>query len=334
MLKNVLVFLLAVFFVAGCGGIANKEASTDIKAESKLESKSEFELETAKYRVYARQNNFLNWILDRNLKDYFEAAGREEQPKKTNVSVSAISESYLAKIEQAYKYVDQKPPIDAVDNNVKELYPKIKKLTEVFREAELYYKSKGYVDDNYKKAQEIHAKMLKADSEYRPLKDKFSGSFNAFTVEFEKKEMDEWQQKDFMVHYSAQDVLNKAKELQQEMDAQNVKARNILDMDFAKFKEKYDNLIKAAEQFQAYAKDSDQLKKEGIDPDKSSFENYSGGIANVKVAAREIFERLKSKQAFQRYQLVNTRWERGTPENYNDQLNDAIKAHSHWMWGY
>jgi hypothetical protein len=125
-------------------------------------------------------------------------------------------------------------------------------------------------------------------------------------------------------------VLTRAEELQQELDDQQITAANILDIDVAKFMDKYNLLIEDVNEIMKYSKDEEQGKKEGItnfDP----YKTYIGDIVQVKVAATQLKERVQNKKSFKTYQLRSKFFmesQDGAPEKFSRKLSDALRSYN------
>lgn len=321
MCKKILIMLFTCIFLTSCGSVPDSPNKSQVDPQKEVE----------KYNSYVHMTG-VSLMLSEIQKDYFNHIGKDEQPKKIEGNKpyrpSSVSDSYLTLIEKASGYAEQEPAFSALDNDIKEIYPKLTGMVTLWYEIEEYYNKKEYLFDDYQKAQLLHTRILNLSSEFQPLHEKLLTDLNAFSVELEKKEMDRWKKADFMIHYSARDVLIKAKALQEEMNAQNINSSNILDMNAEKFEEKYDQLTEALEQFRTYLNDENRRNKEGIRTDSSNFKKYYETTSDLKASASEIFERVRDKKALERYELMWPENTPGTPEKYTKKLTEAGAAYN------
>jgi hypothetical protein len=308
----------------------NKASEPVVKNQDVVPTKED---EIYKYNAYIDLNNFIVKEFAETLEDYFDELGNDPEPSfKKNFSFRprAISKYDKEKLEKAFVVAAQQPQYMSVDGALQELYPTMTELMNLLTEAHSYYELKNYVDDDYVKAKELHKKIVDCYKIYQPLAKKYCNALNVIAIEREKSSLENYKNNGQMLRYHCLRVLTRAEELQQELDDQQITAANILDIDVAKFMDKYNLLIEDVNEIMKYSKDEEQGKKEGItnfDP----YKTYIGDIVQVKVAATQLKERVQNKKSFKTYQLRSKFFmesQDGAPEKFSRKLSDALRSYN------
>ncbi len=313
------------------GGEASGESGP--KSDDKQKNKAMEEAkEVEKYNAYVQLNNFMTGRLDQVLNRYFEKLGDGEQPiieKHFGFTMLSISASDKTALNKQFGYAEKTPAFPAVDPVVMKLKPVMNDLIAILSEADDYYETKGYVDDNFAKSKELHTKIVKATDAYYAVGDEFLTAMAEMGTERRKEDLKKYQDNDEQIRYSALKFLIDAEALSAETDEQGITARNILDLDMGKFKAKYDVLVEDLNLLTQHSQDESRLKKEGFD--SHYLKRYVDEAKKVKVAASEIIERVNRKSKVDDFHLKNrffTENQDGTPEKFSKTLRGAIENYN------
>ncbi|MCM3270528.1 YiiG family protein [Paenibacillus elgii] len=289
-------------------------------------------MEVGKYNAYVGLNNFMTGRLDQVLTDYFDKFGDEEQPvidKNFSFTMLSISSSDAKALETQFGFADKAPAFPAIDPVVVRLKPAMNDLTAILSEAREYYKTKGYVDDHFAKAKEMHPKIVKAADAYYAVADEYLKAMAGMGAQRKKESLKKFQENDEQIRYGALKFLVDAQALSAEMEEQGVTAKNILDLDMEKFRAKYDPLVDDLKNLTQHAQDEKRLKKEKIE--SYNLNSYIEEAQKVKVAASDIIERVNKKREVDEFHLKNrffTENQDGTPEKFEMTLRDAIQKYN------
>lgn len=279
--------------------------------------------ENQKYFAYIALDNFVTGKLDKSLNYYFEKFGDTEEikvDKSYNLQTGILLQFDKVELEKNLEYASKNPSLGELDNCIKKLDPKLKKLIDLLDEADSYYKLKSYIDDDFVKGKSLHKKIYLQYNEVKPLTKKFSSVFESEFLKKSKTDLESFEKKDFIIRYYALSVILRAKNLEVELNNQGITSKNVSDLDIDAFKEKYNLLVEDTNKFLNYSKDADRIKKENLDPNFEYANAFKYRIADVKAAATDILIRAQNGN-------INSTSKDGTPEDYNEKIKEAVSEY-------
>lgn len=272
-----------------------------------------------KYEAYATLDTFITGKVQESLDYYFSKFRYTEElkaNKNDDLYNGILLEFNKKELEEVFSYYSAEPHFDKVDNSLKRLHPKFKELMQYLSEIDTYYKLKSYVDDDFIKGKELHKKIYSQYIKVKPLKKEFSSNFGDFFREDSKKKLEEFKKNDFMIKYCALSSLLKAKDLEIELQRQNIAKGNMESLDISKFKEKYNLLVADMNKFLEYSKDSNRIKKENID------QGFPYAIMDVKAAATDILTKTQGNDSYRNSSYGRN--QEGTTEYLSNKIKEAI----------
>ncbi|WP_433944598.1 YiiG family protein [Paenibacillus sp. SN-8-1] len=284
-----------------------------------------------KYNAYVGLNNLMTGRINEVLVHYFEKFGAEEQPvieKNLSFIMLGVAETEREVIDKASSYTASQPAFANVDPVVIQLTPVIKDLLSVLDNMKAYYDSKGYVDDNFAKGKQLHAKLVSANTAYETVAKQYFTALQKLDNEQRQAELQKLKNSDQQIRYNALKFMIDAEATAIEMDEQGITARNVLKLDMEKFKAKYDIMTEDLNALLTIAKDKKRIQTEGFN--SFSIQNYVDSATEAKAAASKIIERIHKKQPVSdsdlNGQFLNTT--DGTPENFYYQLSKAVERYN------
>lgn len=302
MKKKFLTALLAavmVFTLTACQGISPAKSSDrddegsdslslppktfgseeDAPAAGELDEESEYLL----YNAYIDINNAMVGRIYDSLDRYFtyvDFEGTEFRLLDENGNYyDCYSLSSAQKdVETAYEIVSGKGEKDALDKAFLDMYPSISTLIQTLNEISDYTSLEAYLEDGYAKSQEQHTALLSVLEEYYTTGDVFRAELSAVAAQRQQEDLEQMKADGYVVLYSLNMVINLAKQIDNELYAEDVWDENILDMDLTVIQPLYDEFSEYVDAVLAYSEDDDALRAEGL----GNSANMSIFIMNMK----------------------------------------------------
>lgn len=349
-MKKIITLLLSVSLmlsVIGCKNYSSEDSkstsvseSSDVKGEN-TSVEDEAKLERArieKYNAYIAFNNFLVSRFDKELNSYYEDVNYQEEFEKIDSTLGSydISDSYNKIIENAKKFSEEEPKMEGLDQNIKDMYPVLTELIKNMNDLSQYIDMKSYVDDDYAKAREFHSKIYPLSNQYYTLEDEFTANLQVLSNEEEKKDLEDYNSKEYYARYHALSVLIKAREMENYLSENNYVGRNILSLDINQFKESYYNeLITEIDECMKYLNDVEQLKKEEFKINSAEIpyevKQYIDAVTEMKASATEIIERVQKQKPINDFDAKSNFFlstTDGTFEKYSDRVGKVIDQYN------
>ncbi|WP_343059887.1 YiiG family protein [Saccharibacillus deserti] len=284
-----------------------------------------------KYNAYVMLNNLMRGRIDEVLIHYFEKFGTEKQPViEDNFSfiMLGVVEQDRAVIDQAKGFIASKPAFASADPAAAKLIPAIQDLLAVLDGMKVYYDSKGYVDDDFAKGKELHAKLLAAYEAYDKSAQDYYTALQKMGDEQRLADLQEFKNAGQDIRYNALKFMIDAEATAMEIEAQGIHAANVLELDLAKFKAKYDVMTADLTALTTLSKDKDQIQKEGLN--EFSIGSYVQAATEAKVGASNIIERIKNKEPVSDSDLSGQFLDstEGTPETFNQLIGKAVERYN------
>lgn len=323
---KVLVTLLMLLLVISCGKKGNdKDRGFDLKNSGGANQQVN---EVQKYNYYIRVYNKL-LSFEKTVGSYFEEVGAEAQFKKPDGSVNADFYDVKNIITELEKAIPAKPKMVELDKASENLLAVFKELKPLAEDMDSYYSGKDYTSDNYKKAQEFHTKLLEIIKKYDAAVLPFRTEMDKKIVEQREKEAKKLQKDGRIIAYNRMVILNAGEEVLNEISRQKLTGANVVSGNAAKFKTLQEKLINVVGEFNKYAKDEKQMKKEGYkDYDLTGFTNKAD---NFKASLANLVERIETKKPISEFALRNQFFlenEKGSPENVIKSFNDLVQEYN------
>ncbi|MCP1306347.1 DUF3829 domain-containing protein [Paenibacillus tyrfis] len=289
--------------------------------------------ETEKKSAYWEMKSYIDsHLLKKVLPHYFENLGDGEQPltpkdyKMLSFSMNSRDRTNKTQVfEKGLSYADKEPAFPTVDPIVIRMKPVINELMAALTEAYDYYDAKDYVDDNFAKGKELHARIRQAAAELYPIKDEFDLAMNNLDTELRKVHLENYKDDKQNIDYTRLKFVVDAEALSAELARQGITAANVLDLDMNAFKPKYDVLV---EDFKILTQQYQDISAKNS-MDKYKYEKFVEAAKEVKAAASEIVERVNKKEKVKNIPSPNdykAEHPSGTPEKFSNKVAGLIRA--------
>ena len=202
--------------------------------------------------------------LDKELLYYFEDTGTEETFKKPVQELTVnipLNQALIDRIKEVSK--SSKPT--ELDKKAGEMIPVLEEMLPVITEMNNYYGGKLYQKDNYKKAQELHSKMIKITEKYNVIANKYEETFQANARDVRENKMQDFVKNKEFTDYNQFIFIRNSEDFVKEISRQNLDASNFTEGNIKEFKVLQEKVNKSLDVFRKTLKNSKQLKKEGFE---------------------------------------------------------------------
>ncbi|MBC1743712.1 DUF3829 domain-containing protein [Listeria welshimeri] len=324
--------ILLVSLLAACG--SDDKASADKEETTKEEKSGAYSGEKLeKYNTYVKLSNAVNTEFPAALTTYFQNYS-DENGKFKKSSNDTYSLGSVSQTENAIKAVNDSTNNSSlsVDSDAKKLVKDLENDTKIFRELETYYTSKGYIDDDFKKAVTLHNELLKSsettNKDIKSFNEKM-GKIIETQQDAAAKEMKDAGQ---ITIYNINDFISKTEKLVTNLDSQNINSANVLDTDLASYEEAYNTFTKSYDALIKASKDEKQLKKEDLTT--ADISGIVSSATETKADASSLLNRIKNKEAVPQSNLENPTFldtTDGTPEKLMASYSSLVDAYNNFI---
>ena len=252
--------------------------------------------------------------LDKELLYYFEDTGTEETFKKPVQELTVnipLNQALIDRIKEVSK--SSKPT--ELDKKAGEMIPVLEEMLPVITEMNNYYGGKLYQKDNYKKAQELHSKMIKITEKYNVIANK----------DVRENKMQDFVKNKEFTDYNQFIFIRNSEDFVKEISRQNLDASNFTEGNIKEFKVLQEKVNKSLDVFRKTLKNSKQLKKEGFE--KEDFDPFITKASAFKRTMDEFVKKMEKKEKASHSASSDSYFaqsEEGTPENILKSYNELI----------
>lgn len=262
--------------------------------------------------------------LDKELLYYFEDTGTEETFKKPVQELTVNVPLNQALIDRI-KEVSKSPKPTELDKKAGEMIPVLEEMLPVITEMNNYYGGKLYQKDNYKKAQELHSKMIKITEKYNVIANKYEETFQANARDVRENKMQDFVKNKEFTDYNQFIFIRNSEDFVKEISRQNLDASNFTEGNIKEFKVLQEKVNKSLDVFRKTLKNSKQLKKEGFE--KEDFDPFITKASAFKRTMDEFVKKMEKKEKASHSASSDSYFaqsEEGTPENILKSYNELI----------
>ena len=262
--------------------------------------------------------------LDKELLYYFEDTGTEETFKKPVQEMTVNIPLNQALIDRI-KEVSKSPKPTELDKKAGEMIPVLEEMLPVITEMNNYYGGKLYQKDNYKKAQELHSKMIKITEKYNVIANKYEETFQANARDVRENKMQDFVKNKEFTDYNQFIFIRNSEDFVKEISRQNLDASNFTEGNIKEFKVLQEKVNKSLDVFRKTLKNSKQLKKEGFE--KEDFDPFITKASAFKRTVDEFVRKMEKKEKASHSASTDSYYaqsEEGTPENILKSYNELV----------
>lgn len=297
----------ALAAMSGCsaipreGGIASETSSQSAGssgADGTLsESITDEASDTELFNAYITVNNLMAGRVNDSLARYFEYVKFQEEfalYEEGRYNGCYDVDYLIEDVEEAYSLVQAKAEKDDLDQSFLSLYPVLTDMMNVLDDIYEYADMKSYLDDDYARAREYHAKLWSDYTAYESLADDFMSRLSAVETERNAEALEQMKEEGLVAFYAVNCVINSAQALQMELYNQGITDETILDMNLESVQPLYDQFTADVESVLGYAEDEEQLTSEGIPVHSAYWSSFLSDMKDTKLSMTEVLEHVKN----------------------------------------
>lgn len=358
MKKSVAIVLTAVMLagsLTACGLTerlqnVDKEVLEAVKgavSDDEKESTEEYEMETAEtesaesfdesteqelYNLYINVNNMMMGRIYDSLDRYFKYVDFQEEFTLLDDWYDCYSVDYLMDdVESAYELASSKPEKSELDEAYLALYTPLTELMNTLTEIYDYTDMKSYLDDDFAKGKELHAKLWSAFGEYEERGELFMDKLSEeeeIRNEATKKEMLD---NGYEAFYAVVSVIDSAQAIEEELYEQGITDDNILDMDMEKIQPLYDEFTSNVEMVLEYSKDEDKLREEGIPVNSAYWGTFISSMRDTKTSMTEVLAKVKAGEPLNEFDTMITMTGECSIASFQEGISSMINDYNHFV---
>lgn len=319
-MKKVLAIIFFTFLlVISCG----KGKKTE---NQKMISRGE------KYNEYIRIYNRMLTV-NQDIKNYFEYAGTDTKVKvPTGKSFSTAISLDRELIESLKANMAKEPKMSQMDKVAKDIVPIMEEMLPVTNEIWIYYEDRVYLRDNYKKAQELHTKLLASSKKFERGMIAYRNLLENSDRERKKKDMKEFKKENQQIRYNIMFFMEQNEKVLEEIEKQKLDAKNFTKADVKKFKTIQKDITKAYNELKKVVVNDEFAKKEGFVTD--DFAMFMSKATDFRAGLATFIDRIEKKDSASKLVMsdnILSSKESGTPENVYFLFNEMIKEHNNLL---
>ncbi|WP_129599723.1 DUF3829 domain-containing protein [Anaerophilus nitritogenes] len=288
-----------IIFMFLVGSLVLLSACKDQPTDKSLEKLSEEEnLSVEKYNAYVEVNNFMEQRFYEVLAYYYKGFGLDKDIYSTNVGsvvISSVSGTELDMFLKNLQVYTKEPTMKELDVAAKELEPTIVELIHILSDAEFYYDSKNYVDDNFEEGRKLHTQICAGYEDYEMKKEKFTNAMKKLCYEQTQKDMQNYIKNNEHIKACSIRYMLTAVEMFDELQKQNINQENILSIDQEKFTDQYNHLLQDINKLIDRVNDPSNHEKTQFE--KNNFRDFIDYAQKTKASAADILNSLNKKDS-------------------------------------
>ena len=229
-----------------------------------------------------------------------------------------------ALIDRIKEVAKSKKPTE-LDKKAGEMIPVLEEMLPVVTQMNGYYAGKLYQKDNYKKAQELHSRILKLTEKYNTVAHEYEEAFQANARDVRENKMQDFVKNKEFTYYNQFIFIRNSEDFVKEISRQNLDASNFTDGNAKEFKILQEKVNKSLDVFRKTLKNNKQLKKEGFE--KEDFDSFITKASAFKRTVDEFVRKMEKKEKASHSASTDSYYaqsEEGTPENILKSYNELV----------
>lgn len=332
-MRKIFTALVLLIALVSCNAKVSDKLKNQVNGNGgSVEDSNGIDKYNANVEFHSRLSSNFSDQIDRYLLDF----GREKNLKVSDSSLS-FSVSDLTSVISSYKEsLNKNPSFAGLDDSARKLLPILEELNKTFIDASQYYKGGDYREDNYKKGQELHTKLLALIDQYDKSFEEYDNALYSKAQEVRMTEYKKAVKKGNLISANRIKTSIAIDGIIDEIYKQKLTGANFTEVgDVAKLQVVYDKFLVAQEELRKVASDPDQIKKENFT--ESSVKSYVDSVVEFKKSAYTLIDRIKTKTKtsefnLERYEEYGQKLflenDEGTPENVYKKSDDVTSNYN------
>lgn len=301
----------------------NKSASGDDFAGNEMSSEL--------YNSYVGVYNMITGEVEQAVQEYFSHVPFSEQflaPEGSDYGVYPVSVSSMRLLETTKHLAEEKAEESDLERVYLELYPVMKDLAGAINEVAGYADKKEYLEDNYKKGEQLHTRIYEGYLQYGALSEEFLAAADPVFEEVSLRDMERMKEDGLEMSYAANVVMTTAMEIQEVIYEQGITDNYLLELDTGALQPLYERYAAEIETCLSVYQDPVKMEKEPYFSDNLYMEQFMGYMKDTKTALDNLFKRVEEKRPVSGPELNATAAADGTIAKFDEAVSDMVDSYN------
>lgn len=283
------------------------------------------------YNLYVSINNEMLGRLADSLGKYFDYVEYQEEYSllDDDYFCYSISSGFFEDLDRAAELLERKEEKSELDEAYLALAPSVRELGEALNEVYEYTDEDSFLEDDYAKGKELHARVWKSCNEYETLGTDFVNKINELASGKRQEDLAQMQEEGYVVTYAIVSMLTTAQEIQTAIYDQGIEDDTmILQLDTEAIQPLYERYQEEVAAVLAYLKDEEALGAEGYPTMSAYYLTFEDAMENSLEELNEIFKNVAEQKQPASHGMANAFIVDGTILGYNSKVSAMIDEYN------
>lgn len=339
MRKRLAAAVLVMMMVgAGCAKgdrqVAEEREAARTEEEQSEEPEAEpwaEEDEQELYNLYVSINNTMLGRLADSLGKYFDYVEYQEEYSllDDDYFCYSISDGFFEDLDRIGELLERKEEKSELDEAYLALAPSVRELAEALNEVYEYTDEDSFLEDDYAKGKELHAKVWKSCNEYEALGTDFVNKISEVASGKREEDLKQMQEEGYVVSYAFVRMLTTAQEIQTAIYDQGIEDDTmLLQLDTEALQPLCDQYKEEVQAVLAYLQDEEALEAEGYPTISAYYLTFEEAIENSVGELDEIFQNVAEQKQPSSHAMTNAFIVDGTISGYNAKVSSMVDEYN------
>lgn len=329
--------VIATALASGCGtkdvlksmqsteAVSETSESTQAEEETLSEEDAD-EAESALYNAYIDVNNVMVDRYSDVISSYFRYVDFQEEfvPLQDDYWCLSNISTFYDHMDEANELAQQKTDKTSLDRAYLELYPVMRDLAEALDEVYDYTDMKSYLDDDYAKGKELHARIWNDYASYETLAETFINELSVVADQKRDENLERLKEEGYEATYAFTKLITTGQEIQTAIYEQEIDDSQLTSLDIEALQPLYDQYVEEVQTCLNYLADSEAMENEGYPTMSAYYSSFERNIRESKTALTDLFQRVRDQKGLESYELNSAFAADGSIENFFDTLSNII----------
>lgn len=241
----------------------------------------------------------MNWLrrIDDSITRYFRKVAFQEEFSLSEVDYDtfSITKYDMNDADKINEMLKEKSEPDELDQAFLALYPSMSSLMKAINQIYDYTELKSYLDDDYAKGREYHKELWDSYQQYTQSVGAFQQQFSQYSNNRLNQAQAQAKDAGMNGRYEIISALKGAIALSDEMDAQGLSDKNVLDMNLETMQPIYAEFLEHVNAVLEISKHPDELS-EGEIPNRSRLEDFVDSMKDTKTSMTLLIQNVKEQK--------------------------------------
>lgn len=329
------VLLMVMIMGGGCAKGAPegdvKEPETEAEDEGDKTEPWTEEDERELYNLYVQINNVILGDFGDSIGKYFEYVEYQEEFSvlEEDYFCYPVSEDFFWDLDRADALLERKEEHVEEDTAYLALSPVVRELGEILNEVYAYTEEDTFLEDDFAKGKELHARLFASCTEYEPLAKEFVDKIQLLSDERRWENLAKMKEEGYEVSYALMQMLLTAQEIQGAILEQGIEDdTRLLELDAEALEPLYKRYQEEVAAATAYLGDSEALEHEGFPTASTSYLTLQEAAENSLKELETMFQNVAEQKQPGSYGASNTFVIEGTLAGFYSKVATMIDEYN------